>query len=129
MTLISLFVGKKIKTQKENTMQRSLWVEVEGAEVINLGVLRVWCLAKWDVDARLRLTSTGGNKVMVEFQTIGESKRILKWGLRNFYGGSLRMGRWNPEYGCCRDSFKLEERWVRVFGLHFRFGSYRLRNR
>ncbi|RVW87579.1 hypothetical protein CK203_041211 [Vitis vinifera] len=57
------------------------------------------------------------NRVLLEFEILGEAIRVMSAGNRSFDGAHLRLERWNPRIGCSEEVEITNEVWVRIVGL------------
>ncbi|KAL6328022.1 hypothetical protein AAG906_033289 [Vitis piasezkii] len=57
------------------------------------------------------------NRVLLEFEILGEAIRVMSAGNRSFGGAHLGLERWNPRIGCSEEGEITNEVWVRIVGL------------
>ena len=56
-------------------------------------------------------------KVLLEFESLVEAKRVLNYGKRSFGGIHLRLESWSPKTGCFVEGEKRSAAWVKIVGL------------
>lgn len=56
-------------------------------------------------------------RVLLEFEFVGEAKRVLTSGNRSVGGFQLGLERWNPRSDCLEEGEKRNEAWVKILGL------------
>ena len=71
----------------------------------------------WRLNKGLRVAPLNEDLLLLEFESVGEAKRVLESGRRNFRGGILQLERWDPYSGCIRRKGSAQVEWVRVVGL------------
>ena len=75
-------------------------------------------LAKaWGLKGKLGLAKMEKGKVMLEFELMVETKRMLNSGKISVGGFLLRLESWSPKTGCLVEGEKKSEAWVRIVGL------------
>ena len=75
-------------------------------------------LAKvWGLKGNLGLARLEKNRVLLEFELLGEAIRVMSSGKRSFGGFHLGLERWNPRNGCSEEGEITNEVWVRIVGL------------
>ena len=77
-----------------------------------------WLMASsWGLKGKLGLASLGKGRVLLEFEFVEETRRVLVSGKRSVGGIQLGLERWNPRYGCLEEGELRNEVWVRILGL------------
>ena len=71
----------------------------------------------WGLKGNLGLARMEKNRVLMEFEILGEAIRVMSAGNRSFDGAHLRLERWNPRIGCSEEVEITNEVWVRIVGL------------
>ncbi|RVX02890.1 hypothetical protein CK203_023158 [Vitis vinifera] len=71
----------------------------------------------WGLKGNLGLARMEKNRVLLEFEILGEAIRVMSTGNRSFDGAHLRLERWNPRIGCSEEVEITNEVWVRIVGL------------
>ena len=80
----------------------------------NLGIL----MAKaWGLKGKLGMAKMEKGKVLLEFESLVEAKRVLNSGKRSFGGIHLLLESWSPKTGCLVEGKKRSAAWVKIMGL------------
>ena len=80
----------------------------------NLGIL----MAKaWGLKGKLGMAKMEKGKVLLEFESLVEAKRVLNSGKRSFGGIHLLLESWSPKTGCLVEGEKRSAAWVKIMGL------------
>ena len=77
-----------------------------------------WLMADvWGLKGKLGLARLEKGRVLLEFELVGEAKRVLFSGKRSVGGIQLGLERWDSRSGCEEEGEIKNEVWVRIFGL------------
>ena len=80
----------------------------------NLGIL----MAKaWGLKGKLGMAKMEKGKVLLEFESLVEAKRVLNSRKRSFGGIHLLLESWSPKTGCLVEGEKRSAAWVKIVGL------------
>ena len=85
-----------------------------GEDLEKLGFLMA---NSWGLKGKLGLARMEKGRILLEFESLGEAKRVLTSGKRSFGGIQLRLERWSPRTGCLVEGEKRSEAWVKIVGL------------
>ena len=85
-----------------------------GEDLEKLGFLMA---NSWGLKGKLGLARMEKGRILLEFESLGEAKRVLTSGKRSFGGIQLRLERWSPRTGCLVEGEKRSEAWVKIIGL------------
>ena len=85
-----------------------------GEDLEKLGIL----MAKaWGLKGKLGLARMEKGKVLLEFESLVEAKRVLSSGKRSLEGIQSCLESWSPKTGCLDEGEKRSEAWVKIVGL------------
>ena len=85
-----------------------------GEDLEKLGIL----MAKaWGLKGKLVLARMEKGKVLLEFESLVEAKRVLSSGKRSLEGIQSCLESWSPKTGCLDEGEKRSEAWVKIVGL------------
>ena len=85
-----------------------------GVDLERLG----WSMARsWGLQGKLGLARLEKGKILLEFEYVGEAKRVLSSGNRLVGGVQLGLERWSPRCGCEEEGGSRKEAWVKILGL------------
>ena len=71
----------------------------------------------WGLKGRLGLAKLERNRILLEFESLGEAQRAFLSGERTMGGLRLRFEKWSPRTGCREEEEQSNEVWVRIYGL------------
>ena len=71
----------------------------------------------WGLKGNLGLARLEENRVLLEFELLGEAIWVMSSGKRSFGGIHLGLERWNPRNGCSEEGEITNEIWVRIVGF------------
>ena len=85
-----------------------------GVDLERLG----WLMARsWGLQGKLGLAKLENGRILLEFEYVGEAKRVLSSGNRWMGGVQLGLERWSPRCGCEEEGGSRKEAWVKILGL------------
>ncbi|RVW89112.1 hypothetical protein CK203_040212 [Vitis vinifera] len=80
-----------------------------GVDLERLG----WLMARsWGLQGKLGLARLEKGKILLEFEYVGEAKRVLSSGNRLVGGVQLGLERWSPRCGCEEEGGSRKEAWT-----------------
>lgn len=71
----------------------------------------------WGLKGKLGLARLEKGRVLLEFEFVGEAKRVLTSGKRLVGGFQLGLEQWSPMTGCLEEGEIRNEAWVKIVGL------------
>ncbi|RVX02554.1 hypothetical protein CK203_016400 [Vitis vinifera] len=71
----------------------------------------------WGLKGNLGLARLEKNRVLLEFEILGEAIWVMSSGNRSFGGFHVGLERWNPRNDCSEEGEITNEVWVRIVGL------------
>ena len=77
-----------------------------------------WLMARsWGLQGKSGLARLEKGRILLEFEFVGEAKRVLSSGNRLVGGVQLGLERWSPRCGCEEEGGNRKEAWVKILGL------------